>query len=360
MFFVRMPYYYYHGILCQSHTKIHHRSPFVDFGNHHQPQSLSQSSIGRSIDAPPDDNNNNNTIPRISIGVDVHGISVQMPLIGAGTWQYNDTIAYQSLCLAFSAGYTLVDTAFGYGNERGVGNAIRDCYSGKRSDLFVLTKVPGGLSFSETLAAHHHNLFLLNLEYVDHLMVHYPADWQACKASKQFRQEEWRALEEIYYSGKARSIGVSHYCSRHLDDIFEIATVFPSLNQVEYHVGSQDVDHVIQYCKDHNIAFMSFSPLCGPCTMKDPHQDSLIDGDLVTEIAAHYPNVTGSQVALRFIVQQAMQPHSYMGGVIPKSNQLSHILSNMDVFRFQLTEQDMDRLRQAARPAAELGDCDVP
>jgi diketogulonate reductase-like aldo/keto reductase len=299
-------------------------------------------------------NDTNTTVPRITIGMDVHEMPVRMPLFGAGTWQYNDTIAYQSVCQAFSVGVTLVDTAFGYGNEQGVGKAIRDCYTGKRSDLFVLTKVPGGLTFSETLAAHHHNLFALNLEYVDHLMVHYPADWEASpdKSSKSVRQAEWRALEEIYYSGKARSIGVSHYCRRHLQDILEIATVLPSLNQVEYHVGSQDVDQVIPFCKEHNITFMSFSPLCGPCTI--PKQDSLIDGDLVTEIASHYSekNVTGSQVALRFIVQQALE-EPYMGGVIPKSNNLSHIRSNMDIFRFQLTNEDMDRLRQATRPAKQ-------
>ena len=75
--------------------------------------------------------------------MDVHGDPVMMPLIGAGTWQYNDTIAYQSVCKAFQAGYTFVDTAFGYGNQKGVGKAIRDCWQGERSDLFVMTKIPG-------------------------------------------------------------------------------------------------------------------------------------------------------------------------------------------------------------------------
>ncbi|GAX11397.1 hypothetical protein FisN_22Lh070 [Fistulifera solaris] len=300
---------------------------------------------------------NYTAIPRISIGTDVHGHAVRMPLVGAGTWQYNDTMAYDSLCKAFRAGLTFVDTAYGYGNQVGVSRAIHDCYTGHRSDLFVLTKVPGGLTFDEVRAAHHHNLFQLNIEYVDHLMTHFPADWEATKASKEMRQEEWRALEEIYYTGKARSIGISHYCAQHIDDILEIATVMPSINQVEYHVGSGDVDGVMEKCRANNITFMSFSPLCGPCQYEP--EDSLTTGKLVTEIAQRY-NVTGAQISLRFIVQQALQEGSFIGGVIPKSNNIDHILSNMDLFSFKLSEEDMALLHQATEPSAETGDCDVP
>lgn len=299
----------------------------------------------------------NVTIPTKQIGIDVHGLAVKMPLVGAGTWEYNDTIAYQSLCKAFQAGITFVDTAFGYGNEKGVGKAIRDCYQGRRQDLFVMTKIPGGLTRPQVLAAHHQNMFQLGLEYVDHLMTHFPADWQAMKASKQMRQEEWLALEEIYYSGKARSIGVSHYCSQHIDDILKVATVPPRINQVEYHVGSGDVDAVMETCRQHNITFMSFSPLCGPCQYEP--KDSLINGDLVTDIAQEY-NVTGAQVSLRFIIQQALANNSFIGGVIPKSNNADHIRSNMDLFSFKLSDHDMNRLFAATGPVGEAGDCDVP
>jgi aryl-alcohol dehydrogenase-like predicted oxidoreductase len=140
-------------------------------------------------------------IPTKYIGDDVHGWPVHLPLLGAGTWQYNDTMAYESLCKAFGEGVTLVDTAFGYGNEKGVHAAIVDCFDivrRPRSDLFVLTKVPGGLSFEETMGAHHQNLFQLQLDYVDHLMLHFPADWEENHASPVQRQEQWAALEEIY------------------------------------------------------------------------------------------------------------------------------------------------------------------
>ena len=190
-------------------------------------------------------------------------------------------------------------------------------------------------------------------------MVHYPADWQATKASRAIRQEQWRAMEEIWFSGKARSIGVSHYCASHLRDIIDVADIIPSINQVEYHVGSGDIDTVRDFGKQHGVTFMSFSPLCGPCRYEPA--DSLITGDLVTSIGDRY-NKTGSQVSLRFIVQQALeeQVNGTMAGVIPKSNNPDHIAQNMDIFGWSLSQEDMEKLHAATQPAAEAGDCDVP
>jgi 2,5-diketo-D-gluconate reductase A len=293
----------------------------------------------------------NDAIPTITIGFDVHGDPVDMPLVGAGTWQYNDTMAYQSLCAAFSVGYNFVDTAFGYHNEDGVGKAIRDCWEKPREELFVMTKIPGGLNTQQVYAAHKQNLMQLGLDYVDHLMVHFPADWNEEHASPELRQEGWLSLEKIYKSGEARSIGISHYCRQHIHDIIDVATVLPSINQVEYHVGSQDIDNVRETCKVYGITFMSFSPLCGPC--KYEAEDSLINGNLVTEIASHYKDVSGSQVALRYIAQQGIP-------VIPKSHSKEHLASNFDIFGFELSDEDMQQLAAATQPAAEGGDCDVP
>jgi len=297
-------------------------------------------------------------IPTVSLGKDVHGVEVLKPLVGAGTWQYNDTIAYQSVCSAFEAGYTYVDTANGYGNQRGVGKAIKDCWKGKREELFVMTKIPGGLDYDETLKAHRENLDQLGLDYVDHLMTHFPADWGAtpARSSPARRQDEWRALEKTYNDGEARSIGVSHYCANHIQDVLDVATVKPSVNQVEYHVGSQDIDQVIEKCKQEGIHFQSYSPLCGPCELTDP-KNSLINGDLVTSIGAKYGK-SGSQVSLRYIVQQALTT-DYFGGVIPKSNNPAHLASNFDLFDFELSDEDMAALGAATKPEAGAGDCDV-
>ena len=82
-------------------------------------------------------------VPVKFLGLDYKGHPVYMPLIGAGTWQYDEDEAYESVCKAFAAGYTFVDTAYGYKNQKGVGRAIKDCWKGNRTDLFVMTKIPG-------------------------------------------------------------------------------------------------------------------------------------------------------------------------------------------------------------------------
>lgn len=239
----------------------------------------------------------------------------------------------------------------GYKNQKGVGLAIKDCWNRPREELFVMTKIPGGLTRDQVHGAHAQNLMELGLDYVDHVMTHFPADWDEKVASPKARQEEWLALEEIYYSGEARSIGVSHYCKQHIGDVLEVASVLPSVNQVEFHIGSQDIDEVIDFCRYLGITFMSFSPLCGPCTY-DP-KDSLINGDLVSQIASKYDEVSPSQVALRYVVQQEIP-------VIPKSNSMSHIVSNAQIFSWELSSSDVEQLSKAKQPAAEDGDCEVP
>jgi len=315
-----------------------------------------------------DSNNDQVVTPKKFLGFDyTTGEPIYLPLLGIGTWQYDDDTAYESVCKAFSVGYTFVDTAYGYKNQKGVGRAIQDCWKGTREELFVMTKIPGGLNSSQVHEYHSQNLIELGLEYVDHLMVHYPSDWEQTpsKSTPKTRQEEWLALEDIYKRGDAKTIGISHYCTRHILDITEVATVvLPAINQVEYHVGSQDIDSVMDTCSDFGITFMSFSPLCGPCSY-DKH-DSLVTGDVVTQIAKQYNHtttdtdtdtdtstvVTGSQVALRYIVQQGIP-------VIPKSNTLSHIISNQQIFDFVLSNEHMEQLKHITKPAAESGDCDV-
>lgn len=171
----------------------------------------------------------------------------------------------------------------------------------------------------------------------------------------------FRVLSVVVVVDQARSIGVSHYCAAHLGDVMAVATVVPSINQVEYHVGSGDLNRVIAKCQEIGTYFMSYSPLCGPCRYQA--SDSLIDGDLVTKVANRY-NVTGSQVSLRWIVQQAIPGAPgyvpFVAGVIPKSDTAAHIAANLDLFGFELSQHDMDTLAGAYKPAGSEGDCGCP
>ena len=136
------------------------------------------------------------------------------------------------------------------------------------------------------------------------MLAHFPATWGGV-GGKAARQSEWKALEDFHKAGKARAIGVSHYCKQHVEDILEIATVPPALNQVEYHIGmgtaGPDGTDDKTWMEAHNITYMGFSPLCGPCG--DKYHLELITGDLVTGIGKKHGK-TGAQVALRWQVQQ--------------------------------------------------------
>jgi len=278
--------------------------------------------------------------------------SVQMPLVGLGTASYNNTMIQTVMKTAFQVGYRAFDTAFIYGNQQGVGIALQS--SGfSRDEYFVTSKILGGMDRQATLQALDTCLEQLNLSYVDLMLIHTPADFQG-HGSKALRQEQWKAMEEWALKGKARAIGVSHYCKSHVEETLEVASVPIGLNQVMYHVGmgmSPDIaTDYKEYMLQQGIVYMSFSTLCGPCGEEQSRE--LITGPLVTEVGSHY-NVSGAQVSLRWAVQQGFP-------VIPRSSSRAHLASNFDLFSFNLSASDMAKLTAATSPSfgtVESGDC---
>lgn len=260
--------------------------------------------------------------------------------------------------LAFSLGYRHVDTAFVYENQVGVGQALKETGL-PRDTYFVTSKIPGGLNASATAATLDQCMQQLNLDYIDLMLIHFPASFDG-KGGRQLRQEEWKALEAWAKTGKARAIGVSHYCQHQLEDVLEIATVPIAVNQVQYHVGMGSAGNMATDDRDFAISkgilYQSFSPFCGPCD--PPYNTELISGLLVTDIGKAH-NKTGSQVALRWLVQQGIP-------VIPKSNTTTHLTQNYDIFNFELTTAEMARLTAATTPPVgggpeptDSGDCSI-
>jgi len=280
---------------------------------------------------------------------------VAFPMVGLGTWQYNDSVAEAAVSTALKLGYTHIDTAWGYKNQVGVGKAIGQ--SGRtRESLFITSKVPGGLTYAEVTANLQESLDQLGLEQVDLVLTHFPATWGG-DGGRQLRQEGWRALEDWKKAGKTRAIGVSHYCRTHIDDILAINTTAVAMNQVEYHIGMGDADvnatDDIEYFRQLGITYMSFSTLCGPCGTSE-----LINGPVVTAIGEKYGK-SGAQVSLRWAVQQGIP-------VVPKSGSATHQRDNLDLFSWSLTEEDMATLTAASSPPvcgagdnATSGDCVV-
>mmetsp|Transcript_35506 Transcript_35506/g.79597 ORF Transcript_35506/g.79597 Transcript_35506/m.79597 type:complete len:317 (+) Transcript_35506:49-999(+) len=282
---------------------------------------------------------------------------MRMPLYGIGTWEYNDTVAEAATLSAFQQGYRHVDTAWGYKNQVGVGKALAAAQV-PREEYFVTSKIPGGLNASATTATLDECLTQLGLEYVDLMLIHFPATWSG-EGGPAGRKEEWLALEAWAKQGKAKAIGVSHYCQRHVQDVQSVASVPIAVNQVQYHVGMGSAPDMATDYRDwmvsQGIVYQAFSSLCGPCDA--PYNTELITGDLVTKIGKAH-NKTGAQVALKWVVQQGIP-------VLPKSSNPKHIAENGALFDFNLTAAEMQELTQATTPPvagnspSDSGDCGV-
>ena len=167
-------------------------------------------------------------IPTVALNGVGHKI-IEMPLVGLGTWRLgNETV--ETVTTALKLGYRHLDCALGYGNQHFVGEALAD--SGiPRADVWITTKIPGGLNASTTLHSAEQSVQELGLDYVDLMLIHYPASWSK-EGGPALRKEEWMALERWAERGRARALGVSHYCKRHLADILSVAKQPIALNQL--------------------------------------------------------------------------------------------------------------------------------
>jgi len=270
---------------------------------------------------------------------------VYFPMVGLGTWLYNDTQAETAVAMALDLGYTMIDTANVYGNQVGIGRALK-ASKRARSSYFITTKINGGQNFDQATAALNQNLEQLGVDYVDLTLTHFPAAWTG-EGGKAMRQQGWKALEAFKKAGKTKSIGISHYCKSHVEDILEINTTAIALNQVEFHIGMIPWgDNATDY-KDYDgqigVTYMSFSTLCGPCGT-----DELVNGPLVTGIGAKYGK-TGAQVSLKWAVQQGIP-------VVPRSSDPVHLQENIDLFGgWELSDDDMRVLSMQKTPVPAGG-----
>jgi diketogulonate reductase-like aldo/keto reductase len=261
---------------------------------------------------------------------------VRMPRLGLGTWRSAEgTEVERAVRWALELGYRHVDTAAIYGNERGVGRAIRD--SGvPREQVFVTTKVWNDdqrAGAGAVVRAFDESLRRLGFDYVDLYLIHWPV--------KGKYKEAWRALEQTYASGRAKAIGVSNFLVHHLDDVLSDARVRPMVNQVEFHprlVQPQLVD----YCRRNGIVQEAWSPLMKGKVAAVPQ---------LRKLAAKYGK-TEAQVVLRWDLQRGIV-------MIPKSVRRERLAENADLFDFEVTPDDMasiDALDRGERLGADPDD----
>ena len=245
---------------------------------------------------------------------------VEMPKLGYGVFLVSPDECERCVSDALSVGYRLIDTAQAYQNEEGVGNALRK--SGiKREDLFLVTKVWISNNGEEKAAKSiDESLRKLQTEYIDLLLIH-----QAY--GDVFGT--WRAMEKAYRAGKVRAIGVSNFQAGRFFDFAHYVELKPMVNQLECNTLSQQTG-IEPTLNEFDTKMMAWYPLGGQGT------DSIIKSDLLSAIGSKY-NKTAAQVALRWLTQRDIV-------AIPKSSHKERMAQNIDIFDFNLSDDEMAQI----------------
>ena len=252
----------------------------------------------------------------------------EMPITGLGTYTQQDETCINSILLYVENGGRMFDTAFMYGNEEAVGEGMRQAmekFNLKREDLFVCTKIyPTQYDDPET--AIEEALRKLNVEYIDLMFLHHPGPMDV---------KAYHALEKYQEMGKIHSIGLSNWYERELEELMKEVTVLPSLIQNEIHPYYQE-KNVVKYMQKKGIAMEGWYPLGG----RGPTSELLSDETIVKIAEAH--NVTPAQVILRWDLQRGII-------VIPGSTNEKHIKENLDLYGFELSDEEMEEIAKLDR-----------
>ncbi len=249
---------------------------------------------------------------------------VLMPIVGLGTFRSKNEEVYQAVLDAFEAGYRHIDTAMIYGNEEAIGKAIKDSNI-PREELFITTKLwNSDQGYETTKAAFNLSLKKLDLEYVDLYLIHWFKGYDRAL-------ESYRAMEELYNEGKIKALGVSNFNVHHIMKILEHCTICPTVNQVETHIGLQN-EFLQEYCESVGIRLEAYAPLMSH------HIEDLLTNDTMIKIAKKY-NKSIPQIAIKWLVTRGIV-------VIPKSIKKHRITENIDIFDFELTNEDMADIKE--------------
>jgi diketogulonate reductase-like aldo/keto reductase len=243
---------------------------------------------------------------------------VEMPILGFGVFQMNDlSVCERSVLDAIHTGYRLIDTASSYGNEEAVGNAIKK--SGvSRNDLFLTTKVwIQSSGYEGTKIAFENSLKKLQTDYLDLYLIHQPfGDVYGA----------WRAMQELYKKGKIRAIGVSNFQPDRLIDLITHNEVVPAVNQIETHPFQQQQE-TQQFLIENNVQIQSWGPFA-------EGKNDIFSNQVLLSIGKIY-NKSIAQVILRWLAQRSII-------AIPKSVQKNRIEENLNIFDFDLSQEEMD------------------
>ena len=288
----------------------------------------------------------------------------KMPVTGIGTGGYNrrpgsgpgevwnDTVSEKAIKEWLAVGGRRIDGAIEYGDQLGVGNAVKA--SGvPRKEIFMTSKV-SFIGYNETFTQMNDILSDLQMDYVDLLLIHWPGNppnnttdpacqgnpstWRSC------RQSIWKALVEIFKNGTALAIGVSNFEKNHLEDILMMKSMVPSVNQVEYHPYWHE-DELVEYCKQNNILFNGYAPLGRPdgAPIIRGWNRTILDLPVIQSIANTHQH-SAAQILQRWQWQQGIV-------VNPRSMNQDHMKENLNFFDFELSEDEMKQISSIKPPS---------
>ena len=254
---------------------------------------------------------------------------VVIPQLALGTWLIDDEKVTDAVKSALQMGYRHIDTAQAYGNERGVGEGVRQ--SGiPRDEIFITSKVAAEhKSYESAAKSIDDTLALMKMNYLDMMIIHSPQPWKEVNQSenryKKENQEVWRALEDALEAGKLRAIGVSNFLEEDVQNILKTARIKPQVNQILAHISNTPLD-LIQYCQNEGIAVEAYSPVAHGEALKNPK---------IVAMAKKY-GVSVAQLCIRYCIQLDMI-------VLPKTANPDHMRENADL-DFEISQEDMREL----------------
>ena len=257
---------------------------------------------------------------------------VEMPILGFGVYQVPDhSECEKSVLTAIETGYRLIDTASAYMNEEAVGKAVEK--SGvARENLFITTKLwIQDQGYKKAKIAFEKSLKRLGMEYIDLYLIHQPfGDVYG----------SWKAMEELYKEGKIRAIGVSNFKPDRLMDLMLHNDIVPAINQVETHPFFQQIE-TQQFLQDNNVQLESWGPF-------SEGRNDLFKNSLLMEIGRRYDK-SEAQIVLRWLIQRGIV-------AIPKSVKKERIVENFNVFNFELSSEDMNKIKTLDNGASAFFD----
>ncbi|KAI0090281.1 aldo-keto reductase [Irpex rosettiformis] len=247
----------------------------------------------------------------------------KIPILGFGTYELEGSSVIEPLTWALDAGYRHIDGATWYYNEKECGQAIHTWLSKTgtpRSEIFWTTKLKDNISYDATMKAIDASLSAIGFEYIDLYLLH------SAIGGPEIRKECWRAACDAKKQGKVKSIGVSNFGVKHIQEMLEQGVELPVLNQVDLHPFMTRTD-IVEICQKHDIALEAWGPLVRGLRFKHPS---------IVSLAEKY-HKSAAQVLLRYSIQKGFIP-------IPKSASRERIISNTQIYNFELSEDEMKHL----------------